>query len=192
MLDRHGAIRVDSMEALADAALAFASMPQGHGAAAHGRHALRGADAPTTDSAAEFGLRVDPWEPAGRDLLAAHLPYFGSTANPVDVTGSMINDIGIMTRTLEVVRGHDGTDAVLVVVGNADRGAAEVVDSVTAARAATSKPFFVAWTGGSGRPREALLATGVPVYPDPRRAVLALSHLVDHSLRTIQTGGASG
>ncbi|KAA9163250.1 hypothetical protein FPZ12_009610 [Amycolatopsis acidicola] len=178
----HGAVRVESMEEMADAALAFTS-----GRRAAGRRLTivtlsGGAGALATDAAVRAGLVVEPWHPADRERVGELLPYFGSTANPIDVTGSMINDIGILEKTLRVVRDNDETDAVLVVLGNADRGAEEIVATLKAAYPETGKPFFVAWTGGSGRPREQLLAAGIPTFTDPRRAVRSLGRLVTYSL----------
>lgn len=191
VLAEHGAVRAESMEAMADAALAFRCGRRPEGRRLTIVTLSGGAGALAADVAVEHGLVVDPWESAeDRARVADHLPYFGSTANPIDVTGSMINDIGILVRTLHAVRDNAETDAVLVVLGNADRAAAEVVDALVDAHAATSKPFFVAWTGGSGKPREQLLAAGVPTFPDPSRAVRSLSHVVQHSMRT--TKASSG
>ena len=69
-----------------------------------------------------------------------------------------------------------------MLLGNADRGSDEIVATLTTAHRATSKPFIVAWTGGSGRPRAALLDAGVPTYTDPSRAVEALSRITEFSL----------
>ena len=192
VLGKHGAARVQSMEALADAALAFAA-----GRHARGRRltivtSSGGAGALTADAAVERGMVVEPWASDDRDRVAAFLPYFGSTANPIDVTGAMINDVGILVRTLEVIVSNDETDAVLVVVGNADSAARDIVAAIETAYAATSKPLMVAWTGGSGRPRTALLAAGVPTYPDPLRAVAALGHVVDQSLRAPRSEALQG
>jgi len=191
ILADHGAIRVNSMEAMADAALAFAP----------GRHVTGrrltivtlsgGAGALATDAAVELGLSVDPWTSADRALVGNGLPYFASTANPIDVTGSMINDITILSRTLQVVCGNDETDAVLVVLGNADKGAAEIVEALRAAYASTLKPLFVAWTGGSGQPREQLLTAGIPTYPDPHRAVQALSYVMEPNMPRSEIACAS-
>jgi acetate---CoA ligase (ADP-forming) len=183
ILADYGAIRVNSMEAMADAALAFAP-----GREAGGRRLTivtlsGGAGALATDAAVELGLSVEPWTSTDRALVGSRLPYFASTANPIDVTGSMINDIAILSRTLEVVCDNHETDAVLVVLGNADKGADEIVEALRAAYTSTAKPLFVAWTGGSGRPRERLLTAGIPTYPDPRRAVQALSYVVERNLR---------
>jgi acetate---CoA ligase (ADP-forming) len=182
VLRRHGALRVFTMEEMADTALVFAA-----GRPAKGRRLTivtqsGGAGALATDAAVESGLTVDLWSPEDRARIAPLLPYFGSTANPIDATGSMINDVSILARTLDVVGAHEDTDVVLIVLGNSDRSAPEIVATVTAAHAATDKPVVVAWTGGSGQPREALLAAGVPTYADPTRAVRAAARLVEHSL----------
>jgi acetate---CoA ligase (ADP-forming) len=183
ILAEHGAVCAQSMEELADAALAFTP-----GRRARGRRltivtSSGGAGALTTDAAVELGLIVQPWMPVDRALVAGELPYFASTANPIDVTGAMINDVGILAATLGIISDNDETDAILVVVGNADRAGREIVETVVAAYAQTPKPFLVAWTGGSGQPRQWLLEAGVPTYSDPHRAVRAMSLVVEHSLR---------
>jgi acyl-CoA synthetase (NDP forming) len=71
---------------------------------------------------------------------------------------------------------------VLVLLGNADRGAADIVATLTKAHRATGKPFLVAWTGGTGQARLALLEAGIPTYTDPQRAVECMTRLVDFSL----------
>ena len=131
----------------------------------------------------DVGLVVEPWSPADRAALAPELPYFGSTANPIDVTGSMINDIGILGRTLTASLDNADTDSILVVLGNADRGADEIVAALRIAYAETEKPFVVAWTGGSGRGLARLLECGIPAYPDPSRAVAVLAQLTRFSAR---------
>jgi len=170
------------MEEMADTALVFSAGRRPSGRRLTIVTQSGGAGALATDAAVERGLCVEPWRSEDRDRLAALLPYFGSTANPIDATGSMINDVGILARTLEIVGENDETDVVLVVVGNSDRHAVEIVATVKSAHAASEQPFVVAWTGGSGRPRRALLEAGVPTYSDPGRAVRAIGHLVDHSL----------
>lgn len=180
-----GAIRVESMEAMADAALGFVASG---GRRIAGRRLTLvtqsgGAGALASDAAVELGLAVDTWTGPDREAIAAELPYFGSTKNPFDLTGALINDPGLLRRTLAVVCENDETDAVLVVLGNSDRGAEAIVAALVEAYRGTSKPFFVTWTGGSGRPRAALLAAGVPTYTEPQRAVAVLHRVIEHALR---------
>ena len=183
MLDDYGVVRVESMEAMADTALGFIG----------GRHPLGprltivtlsgGAGALAVDEAVERDLLVEPWGDVDRHDLAVHLPYFGSTKNPIDVTGAMINDVEILKKTMSIVCANDATDSILVVLGNADKVADEIVATIVDSYASTTKPFLVSWTGGSGRPREQLLESGVPTYSDPTRAVRVLAHLLESDRR---------
>lgn len=95
----------------------------------------------------------------------------------------MINDVGILDHTLRVACETLETDVVLVVLGNADKAAQELVETVTRLHASTDKPLFVAWTGGTSQPRADLLAAGVPTYSEPVRAVRAMGRLVEFSIR---------
>jgi acyl-CoA synthetase (NDP forming) len=185
VLAKHGAIRVPSMEAWADTALAFVGGRRAAGPRLTIVTLSGGGGALAADRAVDLGLQVDTWSNDGdRAALAAELPYFGSTMNPIDVTGAMINDLSLLERTLQIVNDNDDTDAVLVLLGNADRGSEEIVATLTKAHGATSKPFLVAWTGGSGRPRKALLEAGVPTYTDPNRATESIHRIVQFSRAT--------
>lgn len=185
ILEAGGAVRLASMEELADTALIFVAGRRPAGPRVTILTLSGGAGALATDAAVEAGLVIEPWSQAARDRLSGGLPYYGSTGNPIDVTGSMINDIGVLRNALAVTVDSDETDSILVVMGNADRTAEEIVAALDAAAATTEKPFVVAWTGGSGRPREALLARGIPTYTDPVRAVAALARLTRTSLRSL-------
>jgi len=179
-----GAIRVRSMEELSDTALAFADGRRAAGSQLTIVTLSGGAGALAADRAVELGLKVDTWaSDADREALAGELPYFGAVKNPIDMTGAMINDLSLLERALRIVNQNDDTDAVLVVLGNADKGSDKIVETLTKAYRSTEKPFLVAWTGGSGRPRLELLKAGVPTYSEPDRAVQCMSHVVTHSRR---------
>lgn len=183
LLQTGSAIRLPSMEAVADAALLLVGGRRPKGARVSVVTLSGGAGALATDAAIGAGLVVEPWSDEARARLAAELPYYGSTVNPIDVTGSMINDIHILERTLAQTVENSETDSVLVVMGNADKGSDEIVAVLRKAYDATEKPFVVAWTGGNGRPLTELVHNGVPAYPDPSRAVAALGHLTRFALR---------
>ena len=190
VLAEHGAHRVRSMEELADTALALVQGRRAHGPRLTVVTQSGGAGALASDAAVDLGLVVKSWAGPDREKVAALLPYFGSTANPIDCTGALINDTSILERTLDVVCNNDETDAVLVVLGNCDRSAGPMIAAIVGAYKTTTKPFHVSWTGGSGQPRRDLLAAGVPTYADPERAVRTLAHLVDRCLRG--TASAAG
>lgn len=183
LVERHGAIRVESMEAAADAAMLFR---QGRKAAGR-RIAIvtssGGASALTTDAAVHAGLAVDALSPEVRDAIRPMLPAYGSVANPVDLTGALLTDPSLIRRVLEQVVADPMVDMILVVLGNADRGGEALVDGIAAVCASTDKPFAVAWSGSTGRPRQWLQQRRLPTYAEPLRAVRALKRLADFSLR---------
>jgi acetate---CoA ligase (ADP-forming) len=184
ILERHGVVRVHSLEAWADAGLAFSAGRHGQGRRLTIITLSGGAGALAADAAVDSGLQVDTWaDEAARGGVAAELPPFGSVSNPIDLTGSMINDVGILRRVLDLAAGHDESDALLVVLGNADAAADEVVEVLKLAYPATAKPFMVSWTGGSGAPRRALLEAGIPTFTDPVRAVAAMKHVLERGVR---------
>jgi acyl-CoA synthetase (NDP forming) len=182
-VERHGGIAVRSLEDWADTALALVNGRTPSGQRLTIVTLSGGCAAIAADAAVEAGLVVDTWLSKDRDTVAARLPGFASTLNPIDMTGSMLTDLQSLTATLEVVLANDETDAVCIVLGNADRGADDIVATLERAYASTDKPFLVSWTGGSGRPRQQLLNSGVPTYSDPGRAVRALARVTHAALR---------
>ena len=136
-----------------------------------------GAGVLMTDDAHDAGLRVDELPGEWRAPITAEIPSYGSSRNPIDMTAEFIKDPTILSRVLHVVTDHPDTDMIAVLLGNAERDSAAVVETLVASYAATSKPMVVVWTGGSGAPREALSRAGVPTFSDGADAARALGHL---------------
>jgi len=185
ILERHGALRARSMEEMTDLALVLGAGRRAAGPRMTVVTQSGGAGALTSDVATDVGLEVEPADAATRAQVAALLPYFASTANPVDLTGALINNPSILDETLRIYREDERTDLLLVVLGNSDSAADALVEICVRHHDATAKPFVVAWTGGSGRARTDLLAAGVPAFAEPARATRALGHLVDVSRRAL-------
>ena len=189
-LETHGGIAVRGLEDWSDVALALRDgrIPQGRRLTFVTLSG--GCAAIASDAAVEAGLVVDTWTSStDRDRIAARLPGFASTLNPIDMTGAMLTDLDSLAEALDVVSANEETDAICVVLGNADRGSAEIVESLRRAYAATDKPFLVSWTGGSGRPRQQLLEMGVPVFSEPGRAVRALARVAQAADRRRRARG---
>lgn len=136
-----------------------------------------GAGVLMADDANANGLVVNPLSRHAQDRIAAGIPAYGSPRNPVDMTAEFLKDPSILARTLDIVTADPDIDLVSVLLGNAERNSDVIVRTLTAAHAATDKPFVVVWTGGSGRPRQALRDAGVPTYNDGFRAAKAFASL---------------
>jgi acyl-CoA synthetase (NDP forming) len=183
LVERTGAIRVESMEAASDAAMLFRQGRRAAGPRVAIVTSSGGASAVTTDAAIHLGLRIDPPSAAVQDAIRPMLPEYGSVANPIDLTGALLTDTTLIRRVLEQLVLDASVDIILVVLGNADRGGAALVEGIAEVCASTKKPFVVAWSGGSGRPRHSLQTRRIPTYSEPLRAVQAIKRLVDFSLR---------
>lgn len=182
VLAQGGALRMQRMEEMTDAALAFRTGRRARGRRLSIITSSGGASSIAADAATRDRLDVNRWTDAARARLSDLLPAFGSSLNPLDLTGALLTDPTLMARAMDRLVTSDETDMILVVLGNADRGSEAIVDGILQGFRATDKPFAVVWTGGSGRPRQALLAAGVPCYTDPARGVRALAHVARFSL----------
>lgn len=133
------------------------------------------------DAIAARGLDLAAFSPASQEALDAIVPAFGSAANPVDITATVMSDPALFDRCLDAVADDPGVDSVLacfcVLTGSdVDR----MVASLTRVAERTGKPVLVARTGAdflAPKAAEALRAAGIPAYPTPARAVRALAAL---------------
>ena len=133
------------------------------------------------DAVAERRLELASFSPGTDAALAEIVPAFGSAANPVDITATVMSDPALFDRCLDVVADDDAVDAVVacfcVLTGDdVDR----MVDSLARVAQRTGKPVLVARTGAdflAPKAAGALRAAGIPAYPTPARAVRALAAL---------------
>ncbi|MFI8993250.1 acetate--CoA ligase family protein [Streptomyces sp. NPDC053542] len=180
---QYGILRVDGPEEMLDAAQIFATGRRARGRRLTSLSVSGGAGALMADAAAQYGLEVRPWDETWQRKMAAAIPAYGSPRNPVDLTGTLLAEPGILRRALRVAVEHPDTDMIAVLLGCADSCAAELIDAVAEAHRATDRPVVVVWTGGSGRPRQRLRDLGIPCYTGPGSAAAALGLLADFSLR---------
>ncbi|OLT23135.1 hypothetical protein BJF78_07145 [Pseudonocardia sp. CNS-139] len=172
-----GVLRVDGVEPMLDLAQLLATGRRMRGPNLAVLSISGGAGVLTTDAAEANGLVVAPWDETWQARMADVIPPFGSPVNPIDVTASLISEPDLLGRALDLALEHPGTDAIVVVLTNVERGSNAVVEALREAADRTAKPLVVVWIGGSGRPAQTLTAAGVPTYRDPQRAVAALAAL---------------
>ena len=108
--------------------------------------------------------------------ISKHLPFFGSSGNPVDLTGAILSRPDDMRRIMDLILADASIDAIIVVVTWA-RDLAFTRHIIETART-TIKPVIVCWTGGVEQTPEALALfreESFPIFDSPARAVSALS-----------------
>lgn len=111
---RCGIIRADDMDAMLDAAAAFAFCPLPKGGRVAVMSGSGGAGVWMADTLAVHGLEVPPLDAATREEIQALIPSFGSAGNPVDLTAAAIHKVGY-ARVIEILQRSPMIDAVVVV-----------------------------------------------------------------------------
>ena len=136
------------------------------------------------DAVEAQGLEMATLAPETLRVLDEIVPAFGSTANPVDVTASVMSNASLFDRTLDVIADDPGVDLIVAcfcVLTGKD------VDDVVASLAAwpsgpacrSSRSARVRTTWHRSRREDA--RGGIPCYPTPARAVRAAAALVQFS-----------
>ena len=126
-----------------------------------------GAGIMLVDACARLRLPVAVLQPRTRERLAAALPEFAATANPVDVTGAAMYRLGMLREPFRALAADPDTGAVAIaltlVTGKTAVALAE--DIVELARV-SDKPVLVAWLAGDmARDAYAVLrAAQIPVF----------------------------
>lgn len=176
-----GVLRVDSMEALFDVALAIGYQP----ALAGDRIAIvTNAGGPgilATDALERAGLSMARFDTATIHALEQYLPDAASAANPVDVLGDARADR--YRFALQTVIEDENVDGLLVVLTPQAMTEIEATAQAIAELARdTRKPVLGCFMGEKevGAGIRVLTEHGVPNYPFPERAARAFRAMVDY------------
>lgn len=181
-----GIVRVDDVDELLDVGQVMTS------ARPHGRRVAvvttsGGSGILAADAMELHGLALAELAPATTAALDEIVPAFGSTANPVDVTASVMSDGTLFDRTLDVIADDEGVDVVLacfcVLTG---KDVDDVVTSLARVARRTGKPVIAVRTGADHLAPAAdaqMREAGIPCYQTPGRAVRAISALALFSER---------
>jgi acyl-CoA synthetase (NDP forming) len=137
------------------------------------------------------GLMVARLTPETRGRLAAVVPDYGSTNNPVDATATLVarmigGERGLWTECFLALADDPNVDQIVIgltmITGEAG---ATLADEVIVALEHTAKPVVVAWLGADlcREAFERLRAAGVPMFSSTTRAVRVAASLADHAIR---------
>ncbi|MFI6451324.1 acetate--CoA ligase family protein [Streptosporangium amethystogenes] len=185
-----GAIRVSDLDEFRETVLLFSHLRRG-GSAATGVGVLSisgGASGLMADAAEASGLSLPAFEPAAVDLLTELLPGFAAVNNPLDVTGSAVEDPTLLLRSLRLVADQPQIGAVVFAmnVGLSGPGQealyrkqAEILAEV--ALDVETPVVLLTMTAGPLDPviHATLSAAGVPVVMGLRPGVHALTSWLD-------------
>jgi acetate---CoA ligase (ADP-forming) len=176
-----GVIRAESFERLFDYALAFGTQPLPQGTRVTVITNAGGPGIMAADAAEANGLELVAPTDGARHKLKGFLPTTAAFGNPVDVIGDA--DPARYVKALEVLQEDANTDAILVLVTPQNMTQPLVLAQGLEKAHKKKKPLLTAFMGGDAmaEAKEYLTSMGIPNYPSPERAVLALRAMCDYA-----------
>jgi acyl-CoA synthetase (NDP forming) len=186
ILQEMGAIRVYSIEELADVCLMLVGMGKGRLPAGPGVGIVTfggGNGVLGVDQCEQAGLTVPPLQPEGVERLRSLLVSTATASNPVDLTPSTAfrpESLAQLPAALDVMIAEPDIDVLMMIASSLPTKAVEISAIVADLWDRSPKPVCMSWpdtpTGTAAR----LAARGVPVFAEPARAARALGGLVRH------------
>jgi acyl-CoA synthetase (NDP forming) len=178
LMRHHGVAAVDSITALLDAAALLSLAPPPAGRRVGVLSTSGGACALIADACARHGLDLPELSAQLRGTLEKVLPQFSATRNPIDVTGQVSTDPSLYGRALRVVLDAEEVDSIILMLTTiGGPQAVEIAEDIVEISAVSDRPILVCWTIAPELAAEGLgvlRRAGIPVFPDPLRAVAAL------------------
>lgn len=179
-LRRHGIWRVRDPHALALAAPGYLQGWQPRGrrlviVSNSGASCVMGADA-----AEQHGLQIANLSDTTRRELAARLPGFATTTNPIDITAALLSNSGLFSEVLPVLAQDDAADMVFIhiPVSGAGYDVERFARDTAAFAKASGKPVAVAaWQESVAA---VFRAAGVATYANEDEALGALAQVAGH------------
>ncbi|WP_353146160.1 acetate--CoA ligase family protein [Pollutimonas bauzanensis] len=184
-LRQHGALRVDSLGQMIDAArlFLFDSVPQGPRVAI--MSVSGGAGVMIADEAEALGLQIPPLASDTISALAPVLPVFVKAANPLDLTGNVVQDTDSISKALAAVSADPGNDVIVLFVGLMHSIASAFTDAIAQARQTMHRPIVVIWIGAKEESVAILEKARIPVFRDIPQGISALAAAV--RIKALQT-----
>ena len=135
----------------------------------------------TVDTCIDLGLEVSPLSSETKQRLAKIIPASGtSVENPVDLSIAAIVAPRMYAEVIRILAQDENVDMLLVIGTGGEEFTNEVRDVVDEIH----KPVAISLINPMPsllRDYEILMGSGVPVYPDPRRAAISLAKLADYA-----------
>lgn len=184
LLHEAGAIQVDSLTDLIDAAQVLSVLPTPPVRGPDGGVSVfsipGGTRAMTADALDRVGVPLATFSRQTVAALAAALPEFGGTENPTDLTGQVLSHPGLFDRCLDLIADDPQTEALIVQVANrGPRDVSERVELLGRVAARTGAPVIASFLGDAlpASERLRLRAHGIVCARDPVEAARYLGWL---------------
>jgi acyl-CoA synthetase (NDP forming) len=144
------------------------------------------------DAAEEFGLELPQFGATTQAKLKQALPAFATPSNPLDVTGALLSDSGLIGASLEVLGADDACDLLMLAIPIAGAGYDVPRFARDAAAFRERHGKSVALAAPQSEVRLEFEKLGVPAFSRERDAMLALRQLAAHSSLIRRRPAAAG
>lgn len=180
VIRQHGVIRARNEEQMLDMVSAFTCcpIPAGNGVALITQSG--GSGVLMADRAEELGLEVPVPTANTQEKLSEVIPSFGSTSNPIDVTGQFLAEPKILTDSIKIALDDPNIDSCIVWLQLMHERVDMLVDIFKKVKASVTKPFVVCWIEAPQAARDQLSEAGICVIGATERSVDAISALVQY------------
>jgi acetyltransferase len=133
------------------------------------------------DRLEECGLRIPPLEGLTKDRMLKVVPPFGSAVNPVDLTGQLIEGVGSISESIDILMAEDGIDVIVVLIGMLKNFKDDLIRDFAKAARMGRKPLAIVWMDPPPGAIVSLKDKGIPVFEDPTRCANAVGMLVKYA-----------
>lgn len=178
LIDQYGAQRAKTTEKMFDILYAFSISPLANGNKLGILTVSGGAGVLMADAAEEVGLPVPPMPIEAQKKLIARNPLC-APRNPIDVTGSALNDFSLVGESLAAMCEEGHYDLLVAFftswVGSPAHGD-KLFDALDTGMKTHKKPFAVIGQSSESI-KEKYESAGMMFFEDPSRAIAALSAL---------------
>jgi acetyltransferase len=140
-----------------------------------------GAGVLIADRAEENGLDVPPLQAATQSAIQACIPGFGTTANPVDVTGQFVAEPAVLRESVIHMLADPGVHIGIVWLQLMHAHVDTLVEIFVAIKARATKPFVVVWVAAPEEAVRRLRALGIAVFRGAEPAADAVTGLVAYA-----------
>ncbi|MFZ2411764.1 MAG: CoA-binding protein [Candidatus Methanoperedens sp.] len=176
-----GILRVDTIDEVFDAALAFSCqpLPKGNNVAILSNGG--GASIVATDECERHGINIVDLAEETKEKIRKVIPEFASASNPVDTAGT--TSFTIYSEAIKALLRDKNVDALIAIyVHTQMSNAMPPAEAVVEIKRKCPKPVIACWMGGAGTEEGVdILKSGcLPNYSVPERAVKALAALIRH------------
>jgi acetate---CoA ligase (ADP-forming) len=122
----------------------------------------------------EMGATLPEFSGETRGRLAGSLPGYGSSHNPIDMTGQILASPEMVGECLAAILDDPGIDVALLIFGYQVLNGPRIAADIIAAASGSPKPTVVVWMFAGDEPYRSLQEAGIPVFDEPSRTVPAL------------------